>query len=123
MSMGLGEGTNNYAELLSLKILLMSALEKGCRNLSFFGDSLNVINWVNDTQRCRAIGLSNILDIIKEVLILFDSFQCHHVFRENNKEADRASKEGTRMAQGTWLIKEHKDGDQVHEFYHEPFIV
>ena len=47
ISAGLGEGTNNYVELLSLKILLLFTMEKGCRKINLFGDSLNVINWIN----------------------------------------------------------------------------
>ena len=43
---GLGEGTNNYSKLLSFKILLMFTVEKGCRKINFYGDSLNVINWI-----------------------------------------------------------------------------
>ena len=46
-SVGLREGSNNLAELLSLKILLMFAVEKGCRKINFYGDSMNVINWIN----------------------------------------------------------------------------
>ena len=42
--MVLGEGSNNYAELFSLKLLLIFASEKGCRSLNVFGDSMNVIN-------------------------------------------------------------------------------
>ena len=41
---GLGESGNNRVELLSLKLLLILAAEKGCNNLNVFGDSLNVIN-------------------------------------------------------------------------------
>ena len=44
LSMGVGGGTNNYAELKSLKLLLMFALEKGCTVLNILGDSMNVIN-------------------------------------------------------------------------------
>ena len=42
----LGEGSNNYAELLSLKFLLIFVAEKGCRTLNVCGDSMNVINWI-----------------------------------------------------------------------------
>ena len=41
---GLGEGSNNFAELLSLKLLLIFVAEKGYRTIEVFGDSLNVIN-------------------------------------------------------------------------------
>ena len=46
---GLGEGSNN--ELLSLKILLIFAVEKGYQNIIFYGDSMNVINWTKGTQQ------------------------------------------------------------------------
>jgi len=40
---GLGNGTNNYFELLALKLLILFAVEKGCRTLQVFGDSLDII--------------------------------------------------------------------------------
>ena len=48
---GLGHGTNNYAELLGLKLLLKLALENNITNLQVFGDSQLVINWVNGLYR------------------------------------------------------------------------
>jgi hypothetical protein len=35
MTFGLGEGTNNFAEQMSLKLLIAFAIEKGCRTLLF----------------------------------------------------------------------------------------
>ena len=110
LSLGLGGGTNNFAELMSLKMLLMFALENGCTALNFLGDSLNVINWINQTQECRHLRLAHILFSIRQLLLRFDSFSCRHVYRENNKEADKASKEGLRLAMGTWLVKETNEG-------------
>ena len=121
MSIGLGEGTNNFAELMSLKLLLIFALEKGCNELNFLGDSMNVINWINQAQDCRHLRLAHTLYSIRLLLIRFVSFSCRHVYRENNKEADKASKEGLRLAAGTWTVKETKDG-RTQEFYHGPFI-
>lgn len=46
---GLGRGTNNYTELLSLKLVLLFATEKGCRQLQIFRDSLVIINWFNES--------------------------------------------------------------------------
>ena len=48
--MGLGIGTNNFAELLALNLLLQIAGEKGIHNLQIFGDSKNVINWTLKQQ-------------------------------------------------------------------------
>ena len=120
LSMGLGGGTNNFAELFSLKLLLMFALEKGCSVLNFMGDSLNVINWINHTQACRHMRLAHVITSIRQLLQRLDTFTCRHVFRENNKEADKASKEGLRLAEGTWLVKEMVNGRQQ-AFYHRPY--
>lgn len=121
LTMGLGQGTNNFAEIMSLKLLMIFALEKDCTSLSVFGDSLNVINWIRQTQDCRNIAIGNILAATRMVIQRFDSFSCKHVFRENNKEADKASKDGLSMAFGSWKIKELRDGQST-EFYHRPFI-
>ena len=121
MVAGFGEGSNKFVELMSLKLLLVFATEKGCRNLNFMGDSMNVINWINGTQQCRNLTLSNILLSTKEVLNSLVSFSCRHIYRENNHEADNASKEGFPLAMGQWKIKEHREGS-IPEFYHRPFI-
>ena len=52
---GLGGGSNNFAELMSLKLLLVFAAKKGHRNMNFMGDSMNVINWINGT--CNNAGI------------------------------------------------------------------
>ena len=82
---------------------------------------MNVINWTKGTQHCRNIRLANILTSIKEVLNSFVFFSCCHVSRDNNKEADKVSKEGLQMAFEIWKIREHRDGS-TQEFYHRPFI-
>ena len=91
---GLGEGSKNFAELLSLKLLLIFAAEKGCRSLNIYGDSLNVINWIKRIQHCRDLRLENILLSILAVINSYDSFSCEHVYKENNCQADNASKSG-----------------------------
>lgn len=61
--MGLGEdGTNNFAELLTLHHLLYFAIKKNCRYLQVYGDSKIVINWFNCISTCHAYTLGTILD-------------------------------------------------------------
>jgi hypothetical protein len=43
--LGLGQGTNNHAELLTLKLLLAFAKENDLRHIQIFGDSQIVVNW------------------------------------------------------------------------------
>ena len=106
---------------MSLKLLLMFALEKGCTDLNFLGDSMNVINWINHTQECRQLRLVHILFSIRQLLFRFNSYTCRHVYRENNTEADKASKEGLRLAEGTWMVKEFSNG-RLQAHYHRSFI-
>jgi len=121
ITMGLGAGTNNYAEIMSIKLLLIFAFEKGIKRLSTLGDSMNVINWINQTQACRNVRLANILSSIQTVILSFDNFSCRHVYRDNNQKADQASKDGLILDFGTWKIDEVKDGQRF-AYYHRPFI-
>jgi len=99
----------------------MFALEKGCRNLAVFGDSMNVINWTNGIQLCRNLRLSNMLTMVREIIQGLNSFSCRHVYRENNVRADQASKARLELVVGVWKIKEFRDGHE-HDIYHRPFI-
>ena len=76
LTMGLGAGTNNYAELMSLKLLLIFATEKGINRLTVLGDSMNAINWIKQTQACRNVRLANLLSVIQTVIQSFDIFAC-----------------------------------------------
>ena len=48
---GLGSSSNNFAELLSLKLLLSLSLDKNLKKLQIFGDSQLVINWATGKYR------------------------------------------------------------------------
>ena len=121
MSVGLGAGSNNRAELLSLQLILIFAAKKGCRSLQIFGDSLNVINWVKKIQTCSDLILRNILLTIWEMVETFDLITFTHVYRENNCQADYASKEGLLLDPGSWEVKECL-GDEEYAYYHRPFF-
>ena len=82
---------------------------------------MNVINWINKTQVCRNLRLENILSSISDILDTFDSYSCSHVYRENNQEANLASKEDLHLILGQWKICEQFDGT-VHTLYHRLFI-
>ena len=68
ISMGLGFGTNNYVELMTLKLLLCFAIERNCKKLQVFGDSTVVINWINKTQKCRISTLDTLYEEITRTL-------------------------------------------------------
>jgi len=107
ISLGLGNGTNNFAELMTLRHMLHFATSKNYRQLHIFGDSKMVINWFNCTTTCHAYSLRTILDDVLFLKSQFDLVSCTHVYRERNAAADRLSKETTNHPRGEWLIKEH----------------
>ena len=76
LTMVLGAGSNNFAELMSLKLLLIFAIEKGINRLTVLGDSMNAINWIKQIQACRNVRLANLLSVIQTVIQSFDIFAC-----------------------------------------------
>ena len=82
---------------------------------------MNVTKWINQTQECRHLRLANIISSIRQLLHRLDFFTCRHVYRENNKAADKASKEGLGLAEGLWMVKETFNG-RTQAYYHRPFI-
>jgi len=120
IAIGLGEGTNNYAEILSLKMLLVFAIEHNVKELSIYGDSMNIINWTNGTQRCVNLKLENLLEEVLMLKSSFETFSCHHIYRSQNQEADKESKEGLLLGAGKWKITEFQ-GDQTTNINHAPF--
>ena len=119
--MGLGDGANNFVELMALKLLLFFALEKDSRRIQIFGDSLVILNWVNKVQRRRNISLITLFEEVNKLMENFDYITCCHVYREINTDVDRLSKNGLTMEHGPWKFLETRDAE-VHEFYHRPFI-
>ena len=79
IQMGLGAGKNNFADLMALKLLLCYALDKDCRRIHIFGDSLVIINWVNKVQRCRNISLITLFEEVIRLMKNFDHITCRHV--------------------------------------------
>jgi hypothetical protein len=121
MKMGLGLGTRKYAELMSLKLLLLFVGEKGVKSIHIFGNSLNVINWVRKTQKCHNIQLITLLEDIFILLGAFDMVCVRHVYRELNMAADSLYKEGLQLGLGQWIIIEDPLGKK-YEYYHQPSI-
>lgn len=70
---GLGPGTNNFAEIMALKLLLLFAAEKGISTLQVFGDSLIIINWANHAQLCHMTRLRPYLVEVLRIISTFDT--------------------------------------------------
>ena len=73
IQLGLGQGINNYVDILTLNILLTSARERNCTHIQIFGDSMLVINWVSKIQNFHN-NYSTVLFINCVIAPKFSSF-------------------------------------------------
>ena len=115
-SVGLGQGSNNFAELKALHLLLCWLISKQINQIQIFGDSRNVVNWFNGTQQCRNFILLPLLKEIRRLKSFFSEISVIHIYRERNQQADILSKEDAQLALGTWAVAEVVNGTvQIHE--------
>eukprot|EP00253_Pinus_taeda_P008844 PITA_08844 len=93
-SVGLGSGSNNFAELSALKLLLCWLIHRNTLTVQIFGDSANVVNWVNGKFICRNYMLLPLLEEVQSLKAHFNIFSIAHIYWDKNEEADRLSKAG-----------------------------
>ena len=94
---GLGFGTNNFAELIGLKLLLTLPLQHNDKQLHIFGDSQLVINWAFGKYRIQNIMLEQILLEVHRLTDLFENVHFMHIYRERNTHADKLAKDGSNV--------------------------
>eukprot|EP00253_Pinus_taeda_P011344 PITA_11344 len=111
---GLGMGSNNFAELMALRFLMCWSLHKNIFRIQIYGDSMNVINWVNGKSTCHNQILKVVLDEIMSLKSLFNSISICHIYREKNTIADQLSKTGLQQVLGSWSIEETRQGQTFH---------
>eukprot|EP00253_Pinus_taeda_P010347 PITA_10347 len=119
-SVGLGLGTNNFAELAALRLLMCWSLHQNILRIQIYGDSLNVINWVLGKSICQNQILQVVLDEILSLKSHFDYISFCHIYREKNSIADQLSKTGLQQILGSWSIEEIRQG-QSHFSQLPPF--
>ena len=110
LSIGLGTRSNNYAEVLLLKVFLPFAIEKSCSSLQFFGDLMLIISWIKRVHRCMITLLEPILNCVLNLISKFDSFSYSHIYREKKRDANLLSKKELQVVFGEVRIVE-KDND------------
>ena len=108
---------------MTLRLLLLFALEQGCLSLQVYGDSLLVIEWAKELIQCHVVLL---LPILEEVFLLkqqFNYLSFTHVFRARNGVADQLSKEALQrpIDFGIWKITEHSRVGSS-SYYHRPYF-
>jgi ribonuclease HI len=87
----LGAKTNNYAEYSGFINGMHCALLQDITHLVVRGDSNMVIKQMTGEFGANNPDMKILHDIAKELAANFDSITYEHVYRENNKEADRLS--------------------------------
>ena len=107
-SAGLGLGTNNFGELLALKLLTTLALKQGVQSLQVFGDSQLVINWISGKFRINNILLTQILHEVIRISNLLVKVDYKHIYCKRNTRADALANAGANVLEGHWKILEYR---------------
>ena len=87
-SVGLGNETNNFAELTTLKLLLFWLIHLGISMIQIFEDSLNTIKWFNGSIKCHNYMLSAHLEETMHLKSHFNIISLCHIYRERNDAVD-----------------------------------
>jgi hypothetical protein len=82
---------------MALKLLLLFSIEKGCKALQVFGDSLAIINRANGIHRCQISRLIPLLEDVLRIKSFFDNISFSHIYSERNQMVDKISKEATQL--------------------------
>jgi ribonuclease HI len=100
-----GLGTNNREELLSLWILLKTAVEQKVKRLQILGDSKVVLDWVSGRSRFHNFPLRPVMDIIQRLKGEMEELTYIHIYREFNHREDNLSKEAITVQEGVLIEK------------------
>ena len=105
---GLGQKTNNQAEMLGLFKACHIAREKGIKDLQVFGDSEIIIKNLNKETRFNNASLNKLLDRLKRVLQDFNSCKLYHILRTSNTEADQMANKGSILMKGLLIVNNER---------------
>ena len=87
----LGESTNNVAEYEGLLLGLSRAKEMGAAAVDIAADSQLLVKQVKGEYRVKNPVLKKLHQRVQALLSQFDAWSIHHVYREQNTEADEMS--------------------------------
>ena len=107
---GLGEASNNQAELAAVNILLRLTLELGVDRLQVAGDSLLVVDCLKMHKAPVDIFLLPLFEDIDRVRTHFSFLSFQHIFREANAVAYGLSKKDLFLSAGYSDRWEMNDG-------------
>lgn len=85
----IGNSTNNQAEYKAVLLALQKAKELNIETIDFYLDSELVVNQLNLKFKVKDHDLAALFLKIWNLSQCFKKIKYHHVYREDNKEADR----------------------------------
>jgi probable phosphoglycerate mutase len=85
----IGETTNNFAEYQGLLAALEYALSHGYPRLRVLTDSELMARQISGRYKVRSPDLKPLHDEAQSMIARLESFSIRHVYREQNREADR----------------------------------
>lgn len=85
----IGHATNNQAEYQAVILALEKARELGLETLDVFLDSELVQRQLNQEYRIKDKDLGKLFVRIWNLKLYFKKIAYHHIYREDNKEADK----------------------------------
>jgi ribonuclease HI len=85
----LGQATNNFAEYQGLLAALDYALSNGYARLRVFTDSELMARQISGHYKVRSPDLKLLYEKAQAMIAKLSSFSIKHVYREQNREADR----------------------------------
>jgi len=89
----IGNTTNNVAEYAGLFCGIQYCVDNNITNLKVFGDSNLILNQVMGKYKVKSKNLKPFHDEIMQFIPHFDNITFQHVYRKNNKVADRLANE------------------------------
>jgi len=94
----LGDSTNNIAEYTGLLIGIEECVKVGITNIRIEGDSMLVINQVSGKWQVKDAKLKVLhQSVMAMIQKYFNNVVIRHVYRENNREADRITNEVSKL--------------------------
>ncbi|MBZ5524119.1 MAG: ribonuclease HI family protein [Acidobacteriia bacterium] len=89
LSRYLGAQTNNFAEYSGLLAALEYGQQQGFSAIKVFSDSELLVKQIKGQYKVNSPGLRPLFEQAKKMIGNFQHFSIQHVFREQNRDADR----------------------------------
>lgn len=94
--------TNNFVEIMALKLALFLVVEKRAHRIWIFGDPQVIIKWTQVSFTCVNFTIHPIFDELNAIKETFISIYFHHIYRETNAYANVLFKEDLLLDPREW---------------------